>query len=94
VGVEARGGEYDVRRNLMSMNELLRNSIAGDQSGIQLLPGVGVASAESAVISRLLLGCYRRGCANSTSVGHQKTAVSILIQCCPKPRFSVSVRKP
>ena len=55
VGVEARGGEYDVRRNLMSMNELLRNSIAGDQSGIQLLPGVGVASAESAVISRSLL---------------------------------------
>ena len=61
MGVEARGGEYDVRRNLMSMNELLRNSIAGDQSGIQLLPG-----AESAVISRSLLACYRQGCANST----------------------------
>jgi len=41
-------------------------SVAGDQSGVQLLPGVGVASAESAVISRSLLGCYRRGCANST----------------------------
>ena len=66
MGVEQKGGEYDVRRNLMSMNELLRNSIAGDQSGIQLLPGVGVASAESAVISRLLLACYRQGCANST----------------------------
>jgi len=47
------------------MNELLRNSIAGDQSGIQLLPGVGVASPESVVISRSLLGCYRWDCANS-----------------------------
>jgi len=66
VGVEGRREEHNVRRNLMSVNELLRNTIAGDQSGIQLLPGVGVASAESAVISRSLLGCYRRGSANLT----------------------------
>jgi len=55
----------------MSVTVLLRNSIVGDQSGIQLLPGVGVNSLESPVISRSLLGCYsivlyRRGCANST----------------------------
>jgi len=32
----------------MSINELLRNTDTGDQSGIQLLPGEGVASPESA----------------------------------------------
>jgi len=51
MGVEGRRGEHSVRCNLTSMNELLRNSIAGDQSGIQLLPGVGVASPESVVIA-------------------------------------------
>jgi len=45
------------------MNKLLRNSVAGDQSGIHLLPAVSVASPESAVISRSSLGCQRRGSA-------------------------------
>jgi len=66
----------------MSVNELLRNSIASNQ----LLPGVGVTSAESAVISWSLLGCYRWGCANSKlrknrQVSCQKIAVSVILRC-------------
>ena len=66
-GSRRRESEHDIRHSLISMNELLHNNIAGDQSGIQLLPGEGVASPESAVISWSLLDCnIRRGCANST----------------------------
>jgi len=82
----------------MSTNELSRNSVAGDQSGVQLLPGVGVASAESAVISRSLLvvidGAVQIRHYGKPSVSHQKFAVLVSIWCCPKPRFSVSVQKP
>jgi len=50
MGVEGKGGLHDVRRNLMSINVLLRNSTADDQSGVQLLLGVGVG--ESPVLSQ------------------------------------------
>ena len=37
---------------MISMNELLYNSIIGDQSGIELLPGIDAASLEWAIISQ------------------------------------------